>query len=123
MIIVISLIWTYLVLVSIQGNCRGMCEQEVMGGYIRLRRRIPSDAVLAEGMGAALRWQHTTVEASDRLDVGLVDGDPVLHPVPEVLEAGFGIRGVSEMVAQRLHSHESGAEQSIVFILKGLREV
>jgi hypothetical protein len=71
-----------------------MCEQKVVGGYIWLRRRIPSGAVLAEGMGAALRWKLAVVEASDGLYVGLVDGDPVLHPVPEALEAGFGIRCV-----------------------------
>lgn len=100
-----------------------MCEQEVVGGYVWLRRRIPSGAVLAEGKGAALRWKQATVEASDGFYVGLVDGDPVLHPVPEALEAGFGICSVSEMVAQRLHSHESGAEQPIVLVLKGLREI
>jgi len=84
----------YLVLVPVQGHCGGVCEEEVVRGDVRLRRRVAAGAVLAEGIGAAPRRLGSVVVAADGLYVGLVDGDPVLHPVPEVLEAGFCKRGV-----------------------------
>jgi hypothetical protein len=79
----------YLVLVPVQGHCRGVRKEEVVRGDVRLRRRVTTGAVLAEGIGAAPRRLGSVVVAADGLNVGLVDGDPVLHPVPEVLEADF----------------------------------
>jgi hypothetical protein len=71
-----------------------MCKQEMVSGYVRFRCGVAHGAVGAEGRGAAPRWQRARVETAYTLDVGLVDGDPVLHSVPEALEARFGICGI-----------------------------
>lgn len=60
-----------------------------MRGNVRLRRRVPAGAVLAEGVGAPPWGLGAYVVAADGLYVGLIHGDPVLHPVPEVPEADF----------------------------------
>lgn len=104
-----------LVLVSVQRHCRGMCKQETVSSYVWLRRGVPSGAVHAKRIGAAPWWQLAAVEAAYSFDVGLIDGDPVLHPVPKALETGVSVRGVIV--------YESGAEQSLVFVLEGLREI
>jgi hypothetical protein len=83
-----------------------MCKQEMVSGYVRLRRGVPSGAVHAEGIGAALGWQHAIVIAAYSLNVGLVKGDPVLHPVPKVLEAGTGICGVIVSASKHIEINE-----------------
>jgi hypothetical protein len=71
-----------------------MCKEEMVSGYVRFRCGVAHGTVGAIGRGAAPRWQRTRVETAYSLDVGLVDGDPVLHSVPEALEARFGICGI-----------------------------
>jgi hypothetical protein len=75
-----------------------------VSGYVRLRRGVPSGAVCAERIGAAPWWQHADVKATYSLDVGLIDGDPMLHPVPKTLEAGVGVCSVI-ISASQTHSN------------------
>lgn len=91
-----------LVLVSVQRHCRGMCKQETVSSYVWLRRGVPSGAVHAKRIGAAPWWQLAAVEAAYSFDVGLIDGDPVLHPVPKALETGVSVRGVIVSASQHI---------------------
>lgn len=71
-----------------------MSKQQVVSHDVRLRRGVAAGAVGAEGVGAPPRRPVAGVEAADGLDVRLVKGGPVLHPVTEVLEANLGISRV-----------------------------
>jgi hypothetical protein len=71
-----------------------MRKQEMVSGYVRFSRGVPSGAVFTKGRGATLWWQHAGVKATYSVDVGLVDGDPMLHPIPKALEAGVRICSV-----------------------------
>lgn len=66
----------------------------MVSGYVWLCRRVPSGAVCAEGIGAASWRFRADIVATDGFYVWLVDSDPVLHPVPEILEAHLGISSV-----------------------------
>jgi hypothetical protein len=71
-----------------------MCKQEMVSYYVWLRRRISSLAVCPEWVRAAARRLEAGVVAADGFYVWLVDGDPVLHPVTETLEAHACVSGV-----------------------------
>ena len=128
----------------VQGHCSGVCKEEVVRGNVRLRRRVPAGAVLAEGVGAPPWGLGARTEGADGLYVGLVHGDPVLHPVTEAPKADFckskvifsathcrnsfqlkicALFFVSWSWLLARHLHKSGAEKSAIFILKDLRKI
>jgi hypothetical protein len=65
-----------------------------VSGYVRFGCGVPSSATRAERIGAAPWWERAVVKATYSLDVGLIDGDPMLHPVPKALEAGVRVCSV-----------------------------
>ena len=84
-----------LVLLFIQGRRGGMCKQKMVSYNVWLCGRVAVVATEdAEGEWALPWWEETLIVPANRLDVWLVDGAPVLHPVAKVLEAHICIRRV-----------------------------
>ena len=95
-----------LVPVSVQGHCTRVHKQAVVRRYVWLHGGVAFLAAEAEGEGAPPRRQDSLVVPADRLDVGLVDGAPVLDPVAEVAEAHVCVR--REVLSARVIKIESG---------------
>jgi hypothetical protein len=81
-----------LILIPIEGHCRGMPKQKVVRYDVWLCGGVAPVASEAEGERASPWWEDSLVVTADRLDVGLVDSAPVLHSVAEILKAHARVR-------------------------------
>lgn len=86
-----SMVYSYLVLCLVEIDYGGVREEQVVSDNIRLGCRVSAPAQGPEEDRAVPRSLQPHVVALYGEGVGLVEGDPVLHPISKCLEACLSI--------------------------------